>query len=145
MEIKIKLDKSASLPVYSSIDAAGMDMVATTINTNENYIEYGTGVYLEIPKGYVGLLFPRSSISKKALTLANSVGVIDSDYRGEIKFRFKFNDDKITKVMSSSIYDSGDKIGQLMIIPYPKVEFKQVESLEETERGEGGFGSTDVK
>lgn len=145
MEIKIKLDKGASLPAYSSKDAAGMDMVATTINTNENYIEYGTGVYLEIPKGYVGLLFPRSSISKKALTLANSVGVIDSDYRGEIKFRFKFNDDKFIRVMSSSIYDSGDKIGQLMIIPYPEVEFKQVESLEETERGEGGFGSTDVK
>jgi dUTP pyrophosphatase len=92
MEVKIKkLHPDATIPAYSKSGDAGMDMVATSAQISEDglYIEYGTGLSIEIPDGYVGLLFARSSISKTPLVLANHVGVVDSGYRGEIKFRFK--------------------------------------------------------
>lgn len=162
MIVKIKkLLSNAVIPQYSKPGDAGMDLVATSINTeNEDYIEYGTGLAMEIPEGYVGLIFPRSSNSKKDLILSNSVGVIDSGYRGEIRLRYKrilntspyqnylrtvvTEDGKATSFVQSNIkdYTIGDKIGQIMIIPYPKIEFQKVEELSETERGEGGFGST---
>lgn len=110
-------------------NAAGVDLMV-----------YGTGLAVEIPEGYVGLLFPRSSISKKGLTLANSVGVIDSGYRGEIMFKFAITSDRPRK---NSVYEVGDRIGQLIIMPYPKIEFVTGE-LTESERGVGGFGSTGV-
>jgi dUTP pyrophosphatase len=94
-------------------------------------------IELEIPYGYVGLLFPRSSNSKKDLLLSNSVGVIDSGYRGEILIRFKpIKNDK------NKLYEVGDAVAQLLILPYPKIEFEEVEELSDSERGVGNFGQT---
>lgn len=135
MIIRIKKDKEAKLPKYAKPGDAAMDLTALDWVDEGLYIEYRTGLYMEIPDGYVGLLFPRSSISEKGLILANSVGVIDSGYRGEIKIRFK-------KSGYREIYVKGDRIAQLMIMPVPKVAFKVVDELSSTERGEGGFGHT---
>ena len=112
-----------------------MDLVATEIlKDTPDQISYGTGIALEIPKGFVGLVFPRSSIRKTDLILSNSVGVIDSGYRGEIQATFKRTG--LTK------YAVGDRGAQIMIIPHPTIEFNEVSELSNTERGEGGFGST---
>jgi dUTP pyrophosphatase len=138
MKVKIKkLAEHAPLPTYATEGAAALDIKAIDYRYDSDYgfHEYGTGLSIEIPKGYVGLLFPRSSITKTAFTLGNCVGVIDSDYRGELLFRFR-------EVKELNFYEVGDKIGQLMIVPYPKIELEEVENLTETERGEGGFGST---
>ena len=147
----------AVIPTYAKPGDAGMDLIATSINTdNDDYIEYGTGLALEIPEGYVGLIFPRSSNSKKDLLLCNSVGVIDSGYRGEIKLRYKriINPSPEKLNIEKSIftppslyltidhYEVGDKVGQIMILPIPFVEFTEVDELSQTERGNGGFGST---
>lgn len=137
IEIK-KLNPTVAIPSYAKEGDAGLDLVSTRKEENELYIEYGTSLAVSIPQGYVGLLFPRSSISKYHLTMANSVGVIDSGYRGEICIRFKKTIDNAYAMM----YDVGDKVAQLVIIPYPKVEFKVVNDLDETERGSGGFGSS---
>lgn len=95
----------------------------------------GTGVSLEIPEGYVGFLFPRSSISKTKHFLRNSVGVIDSGYRGEVKLRFSLDE-------SSTSYQIGDKVGQVIFVKLPTVELTEVEELPTSARGEGGFGSS---
>lgn len=140
MLLKIrKLREDAVLPHYAKDGDAGMDLTAVSIEVTQAYIEYGTGLALEIPTGHVGLLFPRSSVSKYDLALANSVGVVDSGYRGEVKLRFKR-----TSNTDAMVYGPGDKVGQLMIMPYPKVVVEEVESLDESERGEGGFGSSGV-
>ena len=129
-----KLYKDAVPPSYAKNGDAGLDLTATHMTWEENFIEYGTGIAVEIPEGYVGLVFPRSSVSKKEdFYLKNSVGVIDSGYRGEIKLRFN---------KSESHYQAAEKIGQLIIIPYPTIYLEEVEELSSTERGEGGFGST---
>jgi dUTP pyrophosphatase len=98
-------------------------------------VTYNTGLAIEIPEGHVGLLFPRSSISKTVLSLANSVGVIDSGYRGSIMFKFRYPEEGM-------VYDVGDRVGQIIIMPYPTIEFEETEELSSTERGQGGFGST---
>lgn len=138
MKIKFKkLHELAVLPSYSKPGDAGLDI--TTIaapDVNYLYMEYKTGLSVEIPQGYVGLLFPRSSISKTSLSLTNSVGVIDSGYRGEICFRFK--QDRHSPV----IYNMGDRIGQLIILPFPRIECIEANELSDSERGTGGFGST---
>ena len=134
-----KLSEDAKIPKYAKDGDAGLDLHATSISFEQHYIEYGTSLAIEIPYGYVGLLFPRSSVSKRDLVLANSVGVIDSGYRGEIKLRFK-----LTMLEECLIYKQGDRIGQLVIMPYPQVELNEVEELSETARGDGGFGSTDT-
>ncbi len=139
MKIDIKkLHPSAVIPTYAKDGDAGLDLVSTRKEENNLYVEYGTSLAVAIPEGYVGLLFPRSSISKYHLIMANSVGVIDSGYRGEICVRFK----KTIDNSYERVYDSGDKVAQLVIIPYPKVEFNVVNNLDETERGSGGFGSS---
>ena len=137
--VKIKkLHKDAVVPQYAKNGDAGMDLVATSILSNTTFdITYGMGIALEIPEGFVGLIFPRSSIRKYDLTLSNSVGVIDSGYRGELQATFKK-----TNGLDSVAYKVGDRIAQIMIIPYPQIEFTEVEELTNTERGEGGFGST---
>jgi len=138
MKIKIKkLDLNAVIPQYAKEGDAGMDLVATSLEgvEQENKTVYGTGLSVEIPEGYVGLIFPRSSIHKTNHMLANSVGVLDSGYRGEIKLIFRNPDNKVN-------YQIGDKIGQLIIMPYPQIEFEEVDSLSDSERGECGFGST---
>lgn len=145
--------------------------ISVSFNPDYNTIEYGTGVAIEIPEGHVGLLFPRSSQKKKDLILTNHVGVIDSGYRGEIKAAFKltnpywevFNDEDVFDEALSSgeflyyedakdevlnepsqagIYALGDRICQLVIVPIPKVNLVETDNLSDSERGDGGFGST---
>jgi dUTP pyrophosphatase len=153
--IKVKIKKlvpEAVIPSYSKAGDAGMDLVAITESSSaeHGFVEFGTGLSIEIPNGYVGLLFPRSSISTKSCTLANCVGVIDSNYRGEIKFRFKPDTSSIFASMWENIaenfksedYKIGDRIGQLIIIPYPHIDLEEVSELSDTERGTKGFGSS---
>lgn len=140
MKVRIKkMHEAGVIPAYAKPGDAGMDLVAVseTWNDDNSMVTYGTGLAVEIPEGYVGLLFPRSSISKTNLELSNSVGVIDSGYRGEIMFKFRYNSEGM-------VYDVGDRVGQLIILPYPSIEFEEVQELSGTERGEGGFGSTGV-
>ena len=98
-------------------------------------MEVCTGLSFEIPSGYVGLVFPRSSISNTKHFLRNSVGVIDSGYRGEIKLRFSMDD-------SNTAYQIGDKVGQIVFLKLPKVNLVQSEDLSLTSRNTGGFGSS---
>ena len=133
-----KLDPNATIPKYDCIGDAGLTMTAISKKFDTNrHVEYGTGIAVEIPEGYVGLLFSRSSICTKALSMSNCVGVIDSGYRGEIKFKFTW-----LNCIYGDIYQVGDKIGQLIIIPYPQIELEECEELSKTERSDNGFGST---
>ena len=132
-----KLSEKAVTPQYAKPGDAGMDLVATSLVEGEVFYEYGTDIAVEIPEGYVGLLFPRSSISKTKQILANHVGVIDSGYRGELKVRFKtLNWD------CGEIYRIGDRVCQLIIIPHPSIELEEVSELSETHRSDNGFGSS---
>lgn len=172
LKVKIKkLNENAVIPTYAKYGDAGMDLVATSKYYDDNgNIVYGTGLAFEIPKGYVGLLFPRSSNSKKDLLLSNSVGVLDSGYRGEVMFKFKKQINNEKSVLNTIIavqnmaeikddfkklglldeddienfteYQLGDRVGQIIILPYPQIEFEESEELSETERGNGGYGST---
>lgn len=158
MKVKIKkLNPNAVIPSYALDGDAGMDLTAVS-KTEDEYgnIVYGTGLAFEIPKGCVGLLFPRSSNAKKDLALSNAVGVLDSTYRGEVTLKFKRQlkivEKEIDRTAYSNIvesdfdqyasYECGDRIGQIIIFPYPTIEFEEVDELSETERGRGGFGST---
>jgi dUTP pyrophosphatase len=142
MQVKIKkLNKDAVIPKYATQNDAGLDLVATSIILETStQITYGLGVALEIPEGFVGLIFPRSSVRNTDLQLSNSVGVIDSGYRGELQATF--NKKGVNKIDGGHIYMVGDRVAQIIIIPYPPIEFEEVEELSNTERGEGGFGST---
>lgn len=135
-----KLHLSAVTPTKAHPTDAGFDITAIAMQWDENqtFLEYSTGIALEIPVGYVGLIFQRSSVSKVSQILSNCVGVIDSGYRGEIKFRFK---DFVCGVPQRR-YSVGEKIGQLIIMPIPYTELIEVENLSESDRGNGGFGST---
>ena len=138
MKVKVmKLDAGAKIPKYAKPGDAGMDLyaVSESFDDHGNYV-FGTGLAMEIPEGYVGLIFPRSSISKTAHSLRNAVGVIDSGYRGEIMMKFDIN------THNSPVYDVGDRIAQIIIMPYPQIEFEEVFELADSERGSGGFGST---
>ena len=138
LKINIKrLTKNAIIPKYHREGDAGMDLVAlsTSVDEHGNRVYY-TGLSVEIPEGYVGLLFPRSSISKYDLHQANSVGVIDSGYRGEIVVKFK------STSQFPVVYNIGDRVAQLIIIPHPKVTFVEAEELGNSQRGSGSFGST---
>lgn len=139
MILKIKkLHDNAVIPSYAKPGDAGLDLVATDIIEESMYmVKYGTGLAVEIPEGYVGLLFPRSSVSKTNLTLANSVGVIDSGYRGQIMCVFN----KVNNPMLES-YKVGDKVAQLVLVAAPQFSINEVNELSTTERGDGGFGST---
>ena len=131
-----KLNKRAEIPFYAKDGDAGMDLIATTLVRTGKFSEYGTDLAVEIPRGYVGLLFPRSSISNTDHFLRNSVGVIDSGYRGEIKLRMSI------PALGEKEYIMGDKVGQLIIMKLPWVEIEEVDELSDTDRAEGGFGST---
>lgn len=165
MKIKIKkLHEDAVIPTYSKFADAGMDLTATSkIFDKDGNVVYGTGLAFEIPTGFVGLLFPRSSNAKQDLLLSNSVGVLDSGYRGEVFFKFKptvifadvgygagtdgENFDFITMPDQDYLvrtYNVRDRIGQIIILPYPEVEFEEVQELQDSERGTGGYGSTGV-
>lgn len=141
LNVKIKkLNQKAVIPQYATTGSAGLDMTAVWAKPNpeKGYIEYGTGLSIQLQPGYVGLLFPRSSISSNTtLSLANSVGVLDSDYTGEIVFRFR-------NVVpgSGKIYKVGERIGQILIMQHPEISFYEVDKLDMTARGDGGHGST---
>jgi dUTP pyrophosphatase len=139
MKVKIKkIHPDAVIPSYAKTGDAGMDLVATSIINEEVFqITYGLGIALEIPEGFVGLVFPRSSIRKTDLSLTNCVGVIDSGYRGELQATFRKE-----RGVASRKYEVGDRAVQIMIIPHPTIEFNEVNELSNTERGDGGFGST---
>lgn len=139
MKVNIKkLNESAVIPQYAHSTDAGLDLVATSVEVDDDgNLVYGTGLAFEIPVGYVGLVFPRSSVSLRSLVMANSVGVIDSGYRGEVTAKFK----PIGQFLNNP-YQIGERVAQLVIIPYPHVEFHEVDSLSESERGTGGYGST---
>ena len=149
MNIKIKkVHPNAVLPTYAKDGDAGMDLTATSKYFDEcGNICYGVGLAFEIPKGYVGLIFPRSSICKNQLLLSNAVGVVDSGYRGEVSVRFKpslaLNDDKyaVTERIFP-VYSVGERVAQIIIMPHPQIQFELVEELSQTERGEGGYGSS---
>ena len=142
MNLKIKkLNPEAVIPTYAKFGDAGMDITAISVNyENPDYIEYKTGLSFELPENHVMLIFPRSSNSKYDLLLCNSVGVLDSGYRGELLVRFKriFN----TTLPSQKTYNVGDKVAQLIIIPYPQINLIEVDELSNSERGDCGFGST---
>ena len=136
-----KLDSKAQKPKFGKPGDAGADLVATSVDfsrDNNNQIVYGTGIAVEIPEGMVGLVFPRSSVRNYNLSMANSVGVIDSGYRGEIMVTFNFN----SRTPDNTIYQVSDRIAQLLIIPVPLIQYKEVDELSETQRGTDGHGST---
>lgn len=147
-KVIVKFKKShpkAVIPTAGSAEANGFDLIATSMEIEKNglYIQYGTGIHVAIPKGYCGILQARSSVSKKSLILANGVGLIDTDYRGEILARFKVI--RTDNAQTAEEYQIGDAVAQLRICPVPAVEYVEVEDLDATERGHGGFGSTDEK
>jgi len=146
MELKIKrLNDKAVLPIRAHKGDAGLDLTTTDITLEPNdcgqtVVVYHCGLAVEIPEGYVGLLFPRSSIAKKSMFMTNAVGVIDSSYRGEIMAKMH-----VTTDAAPAVYKVGEKFAQLVIMPIPEVSITEVAELSETERGEGGYGSSDEK
>lgn len=156
-----KLTENAVMPMKAHASDAGFDLVATRVepDVENGAIVYGTGIAVEIPKGHVGLVFPRSSIYKKDLSLTNGVGVIDSGYRGEIMLKFKgainlgrrpnwverlalrMGYVKRYRQMPRP-YHVGERIGQLVIMPYPEIEFEKVDELSKSDRGTSGYGSS---
>ena len=164
MQVKFKkLNKKAVIPTKAHPTDAGFDMVAVTKTVTDKYVEYGTGIATEIPAGFVGLGFANSRVSKYDLDLANCVAIIDAPYRGEIRFRYKHTAHPQTAIVAHKTkcfdlvkdvepvpipfhpkeFNVGDVVGQLIIIPIPDVEFVEVDELDDTDRGEGGFGSTE--
>jgi dUTP pyrophosphatase len=141
LQVKVKkLHPNSVIPTYSKDGDAGMDLTITEIYSNTTFdVTYGFGLAMEIPKGFVGLVFPRSSVRKYDLSLTNCVGVIDSGYRGEIQATFKK-----TNGLDSHKYNIGDRGAQIMILPYPQVTMVESNDLSDTDRGNGGFGSTGV-
>lgn len=139
IDVKIrKVHPNAVIPFRAHATDAGMDVTAISMEMTEDYVEYDTGLQFQLPEGYAMLIFPRSSNSKKDLLLCNSVGILDAGYTGNLKLRFKLT----TEGYTEKIYNPGDKVGQIMIIPYPEINFIETEVFNETERGDGGFGST---
>ena len=135
-----KLDSNAVIPSYSKVGDAGMDLTITKEIENTSFsVSYGFGIAIEIPQGYVGLIFPRSSVRNQDLILSNCVGVIDSGYRGELQATFKK-----TNGLDSFKYKVGERGAQIIILPYPTIYMTEVPELSDTERGTGGFGSTGV-
>ena len=133
-----KLVQEAQTPKFGKPGDAGADLVATSMSNHDDRLVYGVGLAVEIPEGMVGLVFPRSSIRQTDLFMANSVGVIDSGYRGEIFITFN------VKKGATRWYQVGDRIAQLVIMPVPLVKYIEVDELSETERGIAGHGSTGV-
>ena len=136
MKVKIKkLHPSAVIPEYARQGDAGMDLTAIDVVADGSTLTYKTGLAIEIPFWHVGLLFPRSSVYKTGQTLTNCVGVIDSGYRGEIMLKY-------TLSPYAKEYNIGDRVGQLIIMPYPKIDFHEVDELIPSDRGDGGYGSS---
>ena len=143
MKVNIKLIEDGKMPVKMHETDACFDCYARAMafypEKNPVQIKYWLGFAIEIPKGYVGLIFPRSSIYKTNLSLSNAVGVIDSGYRGEVSAVFNILSEPIIN------YRASDRVCQLIIMPYPEIELKQVDNLSDSDRGEGSYGSTGNK
>jgi len=143
MHIKIKrLNPNAKIPTRGSEQAAGYDIYAcldtqtATIPAHKT-VKVSTGISMAIPEGYFGAIFARSGLaSKQGLRPANCVGVIDSDYRGELMIMLHNDTDEPKTI------ENGDRVGQLVILPYMTIDFEEADSLDETQRGAGGFGSS---
>jgi dUTP pyrophosphatase len=141
MLLKIKKTKeNAVLPQKAHNTDAGFDLTAVDVYMEENNLVCNTGIAVDIPYGYVGLVFPRSSISKRNLLQTNSVGVIDPGYHGDIFVKFK--DTNKVDEFHNILYQAGERVAQLMIIKTEDIEWEEVSDLGTSERGEGGFGST---
>ena len=142
MEIKIKrLNERAKIPTFGTEFSAGADLYCAEEHEisvcSGQKCSIGTGISMEIPEGYVGLVFARSGLAcKNGLRLCNSVGVIDADYRGEIKVVLHNDSEYVREIKP------GERVAQIIIMPYPKVSFIEVEELSDTVRGETGFGGT---
>ena len=139
MQIRVKLTDGATLPKHAKQGDAGMDLTSrqTVEIAPQGTVMVGTGVAMEIPEGFVGLVFPRSGLaSKRGVNLTNCVGVIDSGYRGEIKAPL-YNAGHETQVV-----ERGERVCQIVIVPFVTCECVKVDELSDTERGDGGFGST---
>ena len=141
MNIK-KLNENATVPTYGSVSAAGADLYScetVTVAPGETVLVH-TGIAMAIPDGYVGLIYARSGLAtKRGLAPANKVGVIDSDYRGEVMVALH-NHGKVEQTV-----DAGERIAQIVFTPYVAADFCVVEELDSTDRGAGGFGSTGRK
>lgn len=141
LTMPLTLAPGTPLPAYAHNDDAGMDLTAhieapLTLTPGEMSPLFGTGVACALPSGYFGLLVPRSSLGKKGLVFANTVGIIDNGYRGEIKVRL------VNISSTPQTVDPGERVVQLVLLPYVQAQLIPVETLPETARGEGGFGST---
>ena len=136
MKIKIKkLHPNAVTPFYATEGSAAMDLTAVSSEyIDTEHIKYNFGLAFQIPKGKAGLIFPRSSCYKQKQLLSNCVGVIDSDYRGEIS--------AVMIGTYKSSYTTGERVAQIMFIDAPQIEFVETDELSTSERGEGGYGST---
>ena len=136
-EIKFKrFSDKAVTPTYSRVGDAALDLTAATCEETDRYIEYKTNIGIKIPEGYFGLIAPRSSLSNYDLILSNHLGIVDSNFVGDISFRFKRTKPE------GKIYDIGDRVGQLIILPYQLINLTEVDELEETNRGTQGYGSS---
>lgn len=139
-----KLNENAIVPTYGTEYSAGADLYALpgeniTVEPHKTLLIH-TGIAMEIPEGYCGLIFARSGLAtKRGLAPANKVGVIDADYRGEIMVALHNHSDEPVAV------EGGERVAQLAIVPFLKAEFTEVSELSDTLRGEGGFGSTGKK
>ena len=139
-----KIKKNAVLPTYGSAEAAGADLYAcldapVTIQAGES-VFIPTGLAMELPRGYAGLIYARSGLAcKRGLAPANKVGVVDSDYRGEFMVALHNHTDEDRTV------EGGERIAQLVIVPFLSATFEECDELSDTARGEGGFGSTGTK
>lgn len=125
------------LPTKAKSGDAGFDLVAVSCSLGIDVVSYTIGLAVEIPPGYAGFIFPRSSLSKTGLILANSVGIIDSGYRGEFFVKFYYGTSTL-----ETMYKMGDRIAQLIILPVPDISYEFAEELSESERSTGGFGHT---
>lgn len=146
MKVKFKrTHPDAVLPKYGKPGDNGLDLTAISYSyvedTESPYHNYEFGISVEIPPGYVGLLFPRSSSSKKDLVLANSTGIIDTNFRGSLSARFK-EVHRPNNTRNPEIYKVGDRVVQLVIVPCPFIEVEEVNELSSTVRGEQGWGSS---
>lgn len=142
--VKVRFQKvhpKATIPRKASSGACAFDLTAVDFHFMDSYEEYDTGIVVAIPEGYVGVVVARNSISNIDWFLCNGVGIIDKDFRGSIKLRFKRTSNEGEEFNPAPYYPP-DRIGQLLILPNPEVEFEEVESFDITARGTGGFGHT---
>lgn len=167
MQIKFKkLNKKAVIPTKAHPTDVGYDLVAVTKIYTDKYVEYGLGLAMAIPEGHAGLIFANSRVSKYDLDLSNAVAVLDPPFRGEVRLRYKHTTVPQTAVsvqtntclgfvtdvevepvivpFTPKEFNVGDVVGQLVVIPVPELEFIETDTLDETDRGEGGFGSTET-